>query len=166
MTETTMTPEEQAAIAELDRVLAEHGAHPAVRNVLLLAQDVNGAWTTSFTAEQLTAMENGILEAEQHGTKSLIDCVASVIRLATFLGKEPAALKAAAMLVAVAEKVIHEKNLLAVMRKDAEFEPGRLAAAKDAVGASKAGAPAKVGAKPPEGTLRVDQITPGGKRRL
>jgi hypothetical protein len=68
------------------------------------------------------------------------------------------------VLNALLEKIIVEKNLLAVVKRDAEFSAGHLAMAKQAIGDETTNSAPKLGEAPPEGSVKADKLVP--KRRI
>ncbi len=163
------TPEQlevtDEALSNLDQAIAAGNLHPILKPVLLLMQNDDGNWwPDQMPMERVTTIKE-LLEAA-HAEKTINKALFDLLRASTVIHKKPGAQTVGLHLMALCENCIVEKNLLAQFKRDAEFAPGDLDKAKDMVGAKPTAQPAKVGDKPPEGSLRVDQITPGGKRRL
>lgn len=155
------------AVKQIDATLAKGRLHPVIKDVLFLLHDESGGWIQSFQLERLQQLHAVILATEQKqpGQKlGLVDAVYDLFKTAAELWNHPQAKKPAMVLYKLLEKIVVEKNLMAVVKGDAEFEPGRLTAALDAIGEEVTNTAPKLGEPAPEGSVRVDKLQP--KRRI
>lgn len=156
-------PELDAILAKLDVVLKQAELHPILKPVLMLMQNDDGAWWPEGMPLDRVTEVKGLLD-DAITDKSIIKAVYDLLQGAAVVGAAPGGTMAGAHLVRICNDCIHEKKLMAMLGADAEFAPGTVEKAKGVVGAAARATPAKVGDKPPEGTLRIDQL--GGKRRM
>jgi hypothetical protein len=152
-------------IKKIDEVLAQGRFHPVVRDVLLLLQD-EGGWINDFPLARLQELQATIVATEKPvGTNlQLVDAVFDLFKLSSALWDLPPAKHAATVLYALLEKIVVEKNLLAVVKGDAEFTPGHLANAKHSVGDEITNTAPKLGEAAPAGSIKAEKIIP--KRRI
>lgn len=155
------------AVKQIDATLAKGKLHPVIKDVLFLLHDENGNWFQSFPLERLQQLQAVIIATEQRqpGVKlGLVDAVYDLFKTSAELWNHAQAKKSAMVLYKLLEKIVVEKNLMAVAKGDAEFEPGRLTAAMDAIGEEITSTAPKLGEPAPQGSVRVDKLQP--KRRI
>lgn len=121
-------------------------------------------WAKAPPADLRPTINGWIAEAQKDGT--IGDAVFGLVQLAVFMDH---VLKLDAKLfgeiVSITNDAIIKYDLLKLVNVTDKDAGKKAAALRETTGQAKAGAPAKVGEKAPEGTLRPDQINPG-KRRL
>ncbi len=156
-------PEVDAIFAKLDVVLKQGDLHPILKPVLVLMQNDDGAWWPEGMPLERVNEVKGLLN-QALADKSIIKAVYDLLQGAAVVGAATGGTIAGAHLVRICNDCIHDNKLMAMLGADAEFSPGTVEKAKDIVGAAARATPAKVGDKPPAGTLRIDQL--GGKRRM
>ena len=164
----TLTPQQrsemEALLKEIHDKLASQNFHPIVLEALFLLQDDEARWWPQGMPKENAETILKLLDEvpKQHTIFAVYD----LIKVATVVGKAPGGTMAGGHLLRLCNDVIHDKNLIGVAKGDAEFAPGALGKAKDAIAAAPRAQPGKVGEKAPAGSFRIDQITPAGKRRL
>lgn len=156
--------EVDALIKRIESDLDKNDLHPILKHCLFLLQDQDGTWwPQGMPIENVNEWKGLVDEAVKD--KSIVKAVYDMLKLAAAVGGTPQGKMAGAHLLALCNQTIHDKNLLALAKSDAEFSPGTLEKAKGSIGdTSKANAP-KLHEKPPEGAVKINQL-PGGKRRI
>lgn len=150
-------------LAQLDETLEKAHFHPIVKFALFNLQAPDGTWLPKMPPERLSALGEAIEETRKD--KTIVKAMWDLLRLSTVLYKEMKAGDIALELYAVCDHYITFYKLTNTMSPDAEVGTAQRAAAKGAIGdTSKANAP-KLGEKPPEGAVKINQL-PGGKRRI
>lgn len=148
---------------KLDDTLEQGRLHPIVKFALFNLQAPDGTWLPKLTPERLSALGEAI--EETRANKTIAKAMWDLLRLSTVLYNEMKAGDVALELYAVVDHYITHYNLIQHIRPDAEVGTAQRTAAKGAIGdTSKANAP-KLGEKPPEGAVKINQL-PGGKRRI
>lgn len=157
----------EALVKEIEATLAKGKLHPVIKDVLFLLHDENGNWFQSFPLERLQQLQAVILATEKkvEGQKlRLVDAVYDLFKTCAQLWDIPQAKHAAMVLYKLLEKIVVEKNLMAIVKGDAEFEPGRITAAMDAIGEEVTHSAPKLGEAAPQGSVKAGTIQP--KRRI
>jgi hypothetical protein len=153
-----------ALLQKIDVEIEQNDLHPILKNAVFLLQNDEGAWWPQGMPIENVDELKGLLDAAMKD-KSIVKAVYDLLKLAAAVGAVPTGKMAGAHLLHLCNQTIHEKNLIAVVKGDAEFAPGTLEKAKGAIGdTSKMNAP-KLGEKAPAGAVKIDQL-PGGKRRI
>lgn len=149
---------------KVDDTLEQGHFHPIVKFALYNLQAPDGTWLPKFTPERLSALGEAIEETRANHT--IAKAMWDLLRLSTVLWKEMKVGDIALELYGVCDHYITHYKLINSIRPDAESATSaQRTAAKGAIGdTSKANAP-KLGEKPPEGAVKINQL-PGGKRRI
>lgn len=152
-------------VQQIDATLAKGRLHPVVKDVLFLLNDENGNWINDFSLDRLKQLQAVILATDKaEGKLQLVDAVFDLFKACASLWEIAAAKKAAMVLYALLEKLVVEKNLMAIVRGDAEFSAGHLSSALHAIGDEVTNTAPRVGEAAPAGSVKVDKLQP--KRRI
>lgn len=153
-------------VQQIDETLAKGRIHPVVKDVLFLLNDENGNWISSFSLERLQQLQAVILATDKaEGQKlQLVDAVFDLFKTSAWLWEVGAAKKAAMVLHGLLEKIVVEKNLMAVVKGDAEFTPGHLSSMMHSIGDEVTNTAPRLGEPAPAGSVTVDKLQP--KRRI
>ena len=160
-------------VKQIDATLAKGRLHPVVKDVLFLLNDENGNWINDFSLERLQQIQAVILATDTRGEThapianhklQLVDAVFDLFKTCAHLWEVAPAKKASMVLYALLEKIVVEKNLMAIVKGDAEFTPGHLSSAMHAIGDEVTSTAPKLGEQAPAGSVRVDKLQP--KRRI
>ena len=153
-------------VKAIDDTLATGRIHPVVKDVLFLLNDENGNWLNDFSLDRLKQLQAVVLATDKaEGQKlQLVDAVFDLFKACASLWEVAAAKKAAMVLSALLEKIVVDKNLMAIVKGDAEFSPGRLSSALHSIGDEVTNTAPKFGEAAPAGSVTVDKLQP--KRRI
>jgi hypothetical protein len=158
-----LSPEERTQLDEIvkkiDETIAKGKIHPVVKDVIFLLHDENATWFNSFPLERLQTLQAVIV-----GSDRILDAVYDLFRLCAVLWEVPPAKHASMVLYKLLEKIVEEKNLMASLKRDAEFTSGRLDMAKHTIGDESTASAPKLGEAPPEGSVKAEKLIP--KRRI
>jgi hypothetical protein len=167
-----MTPEQQKELDDLeaafDAELEKHQGHGIIKVALKVCTTDEGLpWRPQLHPDARRYLEDILVECNKDGTIGW--ATHGLIAVANYLDSKKAG-KIAYEILSLANDTVIRYDLVArqeTAKKDWTKRNDKSRQESMATtGASKAGVPAKVGDKAPEGTLRPDQITPKGKRRL
>ncbi len=157
-----------AYVEQIDARIALGRMHPVVKDVLFLLHDERGQFVIDFSLARLQQLQTVIVATETAraaaGSLGLLDAVYDLFRIAAALWDVPAAKKAALVLNALLEKIVVDKNLMSVVKRDAEFPGDHLARAKVSIGDEVSVTAPRLGAAAPDGTVKADRLIP--KRRI
>jgi hypothetical protein len=145
-------------LSDLDHVMQSGGLHPVVKAAVFLVQDENGEFYRDEIPVQNIAFLKQVLDAAEvdgHIKEAVLD----LGKLSAVLHRQAGGKRVALHLYALCEQTIVEKQLLNL---EADFEA--IEDTKPAIGRTEKVIPAKVGEKPPEGSLKIDKLAP--KRRI
>lgn len=172
LTNIKMTPDQQKELdgldAALDAELEKHHGHGIIKVALKVCTTDEGLpWRPRLQPEARRYLEDILVECNKDGTIGW--ATHGLIAVANYLDSQKAGMVAYELLSLANDTVI--KYDLVVRQEKAKEAWGKQndksrQETSAMMGTVKAGVPAKVGDKAPEGTLRPDQITPKGKRRL
>lgn len=147
-------------VNQIDETLAKGRIHPVVKDVLFLLNDENGKWITDFSLGRLQQLQAVILATDQQ----LVDAVFHLFRACAQLWEVASAKKASMVLYKLLEKIVVEKDLMGVVKGDAEFTPGHLSSALHAIGDEVTNTAPRAGEAAPQGSVKAERLQP--KRRI
>jgi len=162
------SPEEQAAIdaqiKEIEAIEAKGKLHPIQRQLFSLALKEDGVTWLKELPEGGEKEIWSILSA--YKGDELGWAVFTMLRVSAYMDETLKLGKIAYQILSIANDAVIKWDLVKTVTGTDKDAAKKEAALREKTGGEKMAQPKMVGDAAPEGTLRVDQITPGGKRRL